>query len=157
MGILRAVGHGLVAGAAGTTALNAATYLDMVLRARPASEIPGKAVDLLVEKADRPIPGEGDDKDNRREATAALLGIATGLGVGAVAGLLGPALTRLPRAFAGLAVGGVAMAASDLPLTKLGLTDPKQWSTTDWASDAIPHAAYGLVTVAALRAMQHRT
>jgi hypothetical protein len=156
MGIFRAVGRGLLAGAAGTTALNATTYLDMLVRGRPASEIPGKAVDILAEKAERPIPGEGDDKDNRREATGALLGIATGLGVGAAAGLLGPALTRLPRALAGLAVGGAAMAASDLPLTKLGLTDPKEWSTTDWASDAVPHAAYGLVTVLTLRALHNR-
>lgn len=32
--------HGLAAGAAGTTALNAVTYLDMALRGRPASTTP---------------------------------------------------------------------------------------------------------------------
>jgi hypothetical protein len=33
--IMRAIGWGLVAGAAGTTALNAITYLDMAIRGRP--------------------------------------------------------------------------------------------------------------------------
>ena len=32
---------GIAAGAAGTTALNATTYLDMALRGRPASRTPG--------------------------------------------------------------------------------------------------------------------
>jgi hypothetical protein len=35
---------GLAAGAAGTTALNAVTYLDMVVRARPASTTPEDTV-----------------------------------------------------------------------------------------------------------------
>jgi hypothetical protein len=43
------------------------------------------------------------------------------------------------------------MAAADVPLTRLGLTDPRQWSQADWYADAVPHLAYGVVTVAALR------
>jgi hypothetical protein len=39
------VGHGLAAGTAGVTALNAITYLDMALRARPASGSPSQAVE----------------------------------------------------------------------------------------------------------------
>jgi hypothetical protein len=42
------------------------------------------------------------------------------------------------------------MAAADVPLTRLGLTDPSTWSPVDWASDVIPHVAYGLVTYTAL-------
>jgi hypothetical protein len=97
MGMVRAIGRGLAAGAAGTTALNAVTYLDMALRARPASPMPAKAVDLMSDKADRPIPGEGEDRDNRREGLGALMGIATGLGVGVAAGIAGPILTLMPR------------------------------------------------------------
>jgi hypothetical protein len=37
--------HGAAAGAAGTTALNAVTYLDMLIRARPESTTPGQVVD----------------------------------------------------------------------------------------------------------------
>ena len=39
---------GAVAGAAGTTALNAATFVDMAARARPASDLPQQAVDVLA-------------------------------------------------------------------------------------------------------------
>jgi hypothetical protein len=42
------------------------------------------------------------------------------------------------------------MAGSDVPLSKLELTDPSSWSPADWLSDAIPHLAYGAVTYAAL-------
>ena len=28
-------------------------------------------------------------------------------------------------------------------MTALGITDPRQWSATDWASDVVPHVAYG--------------
>jgi hypothetical protein len=155
MGMVRAIGRGLAAGAAGTTALNAVTYLDMALRARPASPMPAKAVDLMSDKADRPIPGEGEDRDNRREGLGALMGIATGLGVGVAAGIAGPILTRLPTMLSGLLVGAGAMAASDLPMASLGLTDPKQWSAPDWAADAAPHAAYGLAVVATLRGLRN--
>ena len=40
------IARGALAGAAGTTALNAATYLDMALRGRPASD----STEQLVEK-----------------------------------------------------------------------------------------------------------
>lgn len=43
------------------------------------------------------------------------------------------------------------MAASDVSLTKLALTDPSQWSCVDWLSDIVPHLAYGLVTVTLLK------
>ena len=51
--------RGAVAGAAGTTALNAATYLDMALRARPASETPQHAVDEIARRSGHPVPGDG--------------------------------------------------------------------------------------------------
>jgi hypothetical protein len=39
------------------------------------------------------------------------------------------------------------MAASDLPATALGLTDPRSWGAAGWMSDLLPHLAYGIVTV----------
>jgi hypothetical protein len=47
--IMRAIGWGLVAGAAGTTALNAITYLDMAIRGRPASDTPERTIERLSE------------------------------------------------------------------------------------------------------------
>ena len=45
-------------------------------------------------------------------------------------------------------VGLAAMAGSDVPATRLGVTDPMSWSESSWASDIIPHLAYGVVVTA---------
>jgi len=148
--MLKALLRGASAGAAGTTALNAVTYADMALRARPASEIPQQAVDKLADLAGHRVPGEGEEKQNRLDGLGPLAGIATGVGIGAVAGLLSPILARLPTLVGAGLLGAAAMAGSDLPLKKLGLTDPANWSTVDWVSDVVPHFAYGLVTSRAL-------
>jgi hypothetical protein len=42
---------GFASGAAGASALNIATYLDMAIRARPASEVPQKAVESVAQRA----------------------------------------------------------------------------------------------------------
>jgi hypothetical protein len=149
--------RGAAAGAAGTTALNAATYLDMAVRARPPSEIPQQAVDKLASESGHPVPGEGAERENRIGGLAPLTGIATGVGIGAAAGLLRPVLSRLPGVLGATLLGAAAMVGTDLPLTKLGLTDPTAWSAPDWASDAVPHLAYGAVTFAVLRALNPRS
>jgi hypothetical protein len=143
--------RGSLAGAAGTTALNAVTYADMALRGRPSSELPQHAVQKVADATGTNIPGEGEQQENRVDGLAPLLGIATGVAVGAAAGLLWPALARVPGSVSGPLVGAAAMALTDGPMTRLGLTNPQGWSISDWASDAIPHVAYGVVTVAALR------
>lgn len=149
---------GVVAGAAGTIALNVTTYLDMLLRGRPASELPTKMAGRLAEEAGISLDfedsssaeGEGGQAappaDNRREALGALLGYANGLGIGLGYGLARLLLPRLPLWLAGGILGSAAMAASDIPATRLGLTRPQDWTAADWAADVIPHAAYGLVT-----------
>lgn len=154
--MLRTIGRGIVAGAAATTALNAVTYADMAIRARPASETPQQAVEALAGKAGQPIPGHGDERQNRLNGLGPLTGLATGVGIGVAAALAGPLTRRLPILLGGVAVGAAAMAASDVPLVKLGLTDPKSWSSADWASDALPHFAYGLMTCLTLRALHRK-
>jgi hypothetical protein len=44
------------------------------------------------------------------------------------------------------------MAASDASSALLGTTDPRTWSPADWASDLLPHLAYGAAAVAAFDA-----
>lgn len=151
--LFAAIGKGALAGAAGTTALNAATYLDMSVRARPASELPQQAVDKLADQAGHPVPGAGEEKDNRLSGLASLSGIATGVGLGAAVGLFGPVVRRLPLTLSSLLIGGGAMAATDTSMVRLGLTDPSSWSSADWLSDALPHLAYGLITAITLRAV----
>ena len=146
----RALLLGVVAGAAGTAALNLATYLDMAGRGRPSSSVPADVAGELAGAAGVEL-ASGEDEDtagNRREGLGALLGIATGLGVGAAYGLLRAGLNRLPLPLAAAGVGAAAMAGSDLPATALGVTDPRTWPASSWAADLVPHLVYGVVTVA---------
>ena len=156
-GFGRALGRGVAAGAAGTTALNAAAYVDMAVRARGSSDMPERAVEQLAHQVGQEIPGEGEARTNRLQGLGALAGILTGVSVGVAAAMLGPVMRRLPAPLAGLLVGGLAMAATDLPLQRLGLTNTSTWSSEDWLSDAIPHLAYGVTTAATLRAFTPHT
>jgi hypothetical protein len=144
----RALAAGVIAGAAGTVALDVVTYLDMTVRGRPPSDMPAKAAERIATLAGMSL---GSDKgaDNRREGLGALLGYATGLGVGAAYGIVrgvvgrGVAGRRILPVVTAVGLGATAMAASDVPMTVLGLTDPRSWSATDWLADVVPHLAYG--------------
>jgi uncharacterized membrane protein len=145
--------RGLLRGAAagaGTTALNAVTYLDMVVRGRPASDAPEQVVQRLAGRAGIDVGGSRRERQNRFSGLGPLAGIATGVGVGALAGVLRSAGLRLPTAVGGPLLGAAAMAASDVPLAALGVSDPRTWSATDWISDVVPHLVYGVVTHATL-------
>jgi hypothetical protein len=144
--MMRPLLRGAAAGAAGTTALNTITYLDMLYRARPASSTPETTVERLADKAHLQVPGEGEDRDNRLSALGALTGLATGVGVGLAYGAVRSLGLRPPVWAAALLTSVAALAGSNGPMTALGVTDPRTWSTTDWVSDVVPHVAYGVVT-----------
>lgn len=146
--IVRNVLLGAAAGAAGTTALNAATYADMTWRARPSSSTPEKTVEELADKADVEVPGEGEDKENRLAGLGALSGIVTGVGVGAAYGVMRSLGLRPPVAVGAVLTTLGALAGSNGPMTALGITDPRTWGASDWVSDVVPHLAYGVVTAA---------
>jgi hypothetical protein len=137
--------RGAVAGAAGSTALNAVTYVDMAVRGRGASSTPEDTVEKLAATAHVSIPGEGETRENRKQGLGPLMGLVAGVGVGVLGGLarasgyrsatpVGITLTTL----------GVLVAANG-PMTALGVTDPRTWSATDWISDLVPHLVYGVV------------
>lgn len=149
------LGHGLLAGVAGTLALDATTYADMLLRGRPPSRLPGEAAANLAKQIGIDLEGDDEKTRARREGLATLLGYATGAAVG-VAGavVLGG---RQPRPGGvlgrGLLFGVSAMLASMIPMTAKGLTDPRRWGVEGWLEDIVPHAAYGLAAAAALEAL----
>lgn len=159
--VLRGLGRGAAAGAAGTTALNAATYVDMAVRGRGTSSAPEDVVEKTAHKAGLDIPGAGNTRDNRLSGLGPLSGIAVGTAVGAIAGavrsLLGSRLNPTAR-FAVTAVvsGAAAMSLADIPMKALGISNPTDWRVQDWAADAIPHLAYGVVTAATLTATEQR-
>ncbi len=141
---------GAAAGAAGTTALNATTYLDMTVRARPTSSTPEDTVEKLAEISHIDIPGQGEERDNRVAGLGPLSGIATGVGVGALLGLTRAIGWRPPVALGAVAATVLALVSANGPMAALGISDPRTWSLQDWAGDTVPHLAYGLVTAATL-------
>lgn len=150
--------HGLLAGAAagaaGTTALNVVTYLDMATRGRASSNAPEDSAERLAEKAGITIPGEGETRDNRLAGLGPLLGVATGVGIGALAGaVLGGMRWRPPVSVLSVALGAAAMAGTDAPMALLGVTSPSSWKPADWAADVVPHLAYGAVTAAVVSSL----
>ncbi len=148
------IGRGLAAGAAGVTALNAASFVDMLIRGRPGSEAPGRLVEELLRWADIDIPGRGQEKANRRTALGAIAGIKAGLGVGMLAAAARSAGLRVPAPIGVALTGAAAMAAADVPLAKLNITDPSTWSSRDWTVDVAGHFAYGMSVHAVLNATE---
>lgn len=151
--VTRPLLYGVAAGAAGSTALNAVGYADIALRGRPVSTPPEVTVRKLAEKLHVKIPGQGPTLDNRVVGLAALTGIAVGVGMGAVLSLARTAGWHPSNApeYAIATVG--ALICTNAPITALGLTDPRTWSASDWASDIAPHLAYALVTTAVFERM----
>nr|BFE58072.1 hypothetical protein GCM10020063_025980 [Dactylosporangium thailandense] len=151
IGLLR----GALAGAAGTTALNAVTYADMAVRGRAASGAPQELVARFAEDAGVSVPGDENVRENRLQGLGPLVGTGSGVAVGALAGLLHHALARrghrMPAALEVALIGGAAMALADVPLTVLRVSDPRTWTVKDWVSDIVPHLVFGAVTLAALR------
>ena len=123
--------RGAAAGAAGSTALNAVTYLDMAVRGRGSSSTPEQTVERLAEKAHVAIPGEGDTRANRVQGLGPLTGLVAGVGVGVLAGLARAAGLR-SRPVAGTALTTVAvLVAANGPITVLRVTDPRTWAAPD--------------------------
>lgn len=145
---MRAIAKGLAAGAAGTVALNMASYLDMAVRGRGASSTPAQTVGELADQAGVEIAEDpdSDTAENRRSGLGALMGCVTGLGIGAAYGALRAKVGPVRRPVATLGLTTAATVASAGPMTMLGITDPRQWGARSWAMDLGPHLAYGLVT-----------
>lgn len=144
---------GAAAGAAGTAALNAATYLDMAVRGRRSSDTPEQTVEAIEDHLPVSVPGEGETRQNRVAGLGSLSGVVTGVGIGAVFGLLFRAGVRPPAAVGAALVGGTAMAATDVSMAALKVSDPRTWSAADWVSDVVPHLVYGAVTYVVLQAL----
>ena len=153
MRLWHALAAGTAAGAAGTTALNLVTYLDVAARGRPSSSTPEVTVEKLAAKAHLTIPGDDETRSNRIAGLGPLTGLGAGLGVGAAAGLARRLGWRPNSLLGGVVVGAAAMVGTDAPMALLGVSDPRTWAVKDWLSDAVPHLVYGVVASAVLEAL----
>jgi hypothetical protein len=151
--LVRGLLRGAAAGAAGTTALNAVTYLDMAVRGRGASSTPQDTVTKLAGLAGVDIPGDDAQRANRVEGLAPLTGIFAGVGMGALLGGVRAAGLRRGMLAGTASATLLALVGTNGPMTLLGITDPRTWSRADWIADVVPHAAYGAVTAAVLRGL----
>jgi hypothetical protein len=95
-------------------------------------------------------PGEGAERAHRLAGLGPLTGIAAGVGAGAVLGAVRAAGWRPRFLVEALAATGVAWLAGNGGMIAMGVTDPREWSLTDWISDLVPHLGDGLVTAAVL-------
>src|SRR5437764_14444013 len=141
---------GAVAGAVGTVALDVTTYADIAIRGRSSSGAPSQMISILAKTVGLPLSSQGvgsedETAQNRESGLGALLGYMNGLGVGVAYGLLRSQLDEVPIPLATIGVGLTAMAASDVPLIALRVSNPKTWGVSGWLADAIPHLIYGLV------------
>jgi hypothetical protein len=130
-------------------ALDITTYGDMLLRGRGASGVPARVAAAFAEELGIDALATARQEASaasRREAAGALLGYATGLGIGGLYGVLRGSRGSVSTPLAGMALGILAMMASDVPIALTGASDPRTWTPVDWASDLIPHLVYGLVT-----------
>lgn len=156
--MLSSVWIGGVAGAVGTVALDVTTYVDMAIRGRSSSGAPAQMVSILAKAVGLPLSSQGvgsedETAQNRKNGLGALLGYVNGLGVGVAYGLLRSGRDDVPIPLAGIGMGLAAMAASDIPLVALRVSNPKTWGFSGWAADAIPHLVYGIVTAAVYEAL----
>ena len=150
--------RGLIAGAAGTAALHAATYLDMAVRGRPASTVPQQLVDAVAGAAGHRVPGRGATRDARRQGLGEVAGIANGLGLGVVFSLVRSAGVRLPFPVGAVVKGAAAMAATDVPVAALGVSDPARGGRARTGSPTpSPHLAYGAVAQAVVAGCRRRS
>lgn len=122
MSVARDLGGGLIAGAAGTVTLNVLTYLDMALGARPGSPMPARTVKTFADAVDVDLaPDDEKAKEQKRsEGLGALLGYISGLGFGALYGVLAPRLGRLPVPVAAVVLTLATMAGSNTPMVAAG-------------------------------------
>jgi hypothetical protein len=135
---------GAAAGAAGTTALNLLTYLDMAIRGRPASTTPEQTVAALARLLHVAIP------ENRLSGLGALTGLTAGIGVGVLLGLLRRFGWRPGKTVTAVAATVGALIGTNGPMTALGVTNPLTWGPVGWVGDVIPHLGYGAVAALVL-------
>jgi phage tail tape-measure protein len=142
--MIQRLARGLAAGCVGLVALEIASYVDMGLAGRPASDSPARLGEQLARRIGLSL-GDGEEARNRASALGSLAGYADGFGLGLAYG----AVVRHPGAH--LVAGSVLLSAgawlgSNWPLLALGISDPRSWSREEWQRDVPPHVAYGIAT-----------
>ena len=138
---------GILAGAAGATALNAVNYADQAVRGNaPTSSAAGPHVASTAAEVTKAGPV-------RAAALGPLGGLGVGVAVGALAGLVRGSAATPPPVLAAVATGLVAMAAGDGVALATGTARPDWRAPVTLLRELVPHLVYGAVTGIALHRM----
>lgn len=138
------ISAGMLAGAAGSTALNAVNYADQAVRGNaPTSSAAGPHVAETAAKA-------VDVSPTRAAALGPLGGLGIGVGVGAIAGLVRGTSFTPPPALAAALTGLAAMAIGDGLGVASGTARPDWHKPVTLLRDLVPHLIYGATTSVAL-------
>jgi hypothetical protein len=133
--------YGIAAGAAGTAVLNASTYADMTIRARPASKVPRRVVKEAARRGGiRRLPRA------RMQGLSMLLGYADGFGTGMLFGMLRPRMRAVPWYLAAAGIAAYTLVLSEGLAVAMGTTQPRKWGPSGWLTDIVPRLLYGGVT-----------
>lgn len=133
--------HGMVAGMAGTAVLNATTYADMAIRARPPSKLPEHVVQQAAQKA-----GFGELNENRKQGLGMLMGYADGFSTGVLFGLVRPHMRRVPWYVMAAGMALFTMTISEGTATAMGKSNPAKWDAATWLAGLVPRMFYGCAT-----------
>lgn len=138
---------GMLAGAAGATALNAVNYADQAVRGNaPTSSPAGPNVASAAAQVTKAGP-------NRAAALGPLGGLGVGVGIGALAGVVRGRSATPPPVLAAVLTGLAALAVGD------GVALATGTARSDWKRpvtllrELVPHLVYGAVTGVALHRM----
>ncbi|MGH2493638.1 MAG: hypothetical protein ACRDIV_02940, partial [Ktedonobacteraceae bacterium] len=84
------------------------------------------------------VGAQDETAQNRESGPGALPGYVNGPGTGMIYGLVRSQFDEIPTPLAASLVGLTAMAASDVPLVTMQLTNPKTWGLSGWLSATRP-------------------
>lgn len=146
--VMRAMGAGAVAGAAGVTVMTAAEKLEQAFTGRPGSHVPGRGVARLLGRADPP------ESQLNRVNIASHVGMA--VGVGTVRGIMAFAGLRGPWASAMFTVLRLSADQTVENWTGVG-APPWTWPRDELAIDVAHKAAYAFATGAVADALAAAT
>lgn len=147
----KSLAYGIAAGAAGTAVLNATTYADMAIRARPASKVPRRVVKQVARWTGvRRLPPQ------RTQGLSMLLGYADGFGAGVLYGVMRPRMKNAPWYLMGAGLAAFTLLLSEGSATAMGKTNPRTWGVSGWLTDLVPRLLYGCVTALVYDALIER-
>lgn len=141
------ISAGMLAGAAGATALNAVNYADQAVRGNaPTSSPAGPHVAATAAEVTKAGP-------TRAAALGPLGGLGVGVGVGALAGFVRGRVATPPAVLAAALTGLAAMAVGDGVALATGTARSDWHKPVTLLRELVPHLVYGAVTGVALHRM----